>query len=149
MGKNYYLKRREIRPQNEKIKIVREEEKKMKKVDEIKNLIDKTFPNIKPQYKFNNKHKYYEVFFHHPNGDCILSINEDSKWIEIKRNIKKIISSELTKNGFPECLICYEEITSKVGYCNVCTFIYCQDCFLKNIDTKSRFTYLPSLQIYN
>ena len=28
MGKNYYLKRREIRRQNEKIKMVRQEEKK-------------------------------------------------------------------------------------------------------------------------
>ena len=31
MGKNYYLKRREIRRQNEKIKMVRQEEKKNEK----------------------------------------------------------------------------------------------------------------------
>ena len=31
MGKNYYLKRRETRRQNEKIKMVRQEEKKNEK----------------------------------------------------------------------------------------------------------------------
>ena len=97
MGKNY-SKRREIRrqenkQQNEKRKIRQQEKKEdekrkiqyQKKVDEIKNLIDKTFPNIKPQYNFNDKHKYYEAFFQHSNGICILSIQEDSKWIDIKK----------------------------------------------------------------
>ena len=34
-------------------------------------------------------------------------------------------------NDFPDCLICYVKITTHVKYCRTCTFITCNDCFVK------------------
>ena len=60
-----------------------------KRFEIIKKLIDKTFPDIEPQYSFNPITKHYEVCFNHSNGACVLSILEDSKWVNIKNIIEK------------------------------------------------------------
>ena len=85
-----------------------------------------------PIHGFEQQLVHFEIFpvVHScPNGVFCFSIRKDSKWINIKRNIEEFISLKIIEDGFPECLICYEEITSEVGYCNVCRFIYCFECF--------------------
>ena len=59
-----------------------------KRFEIIKNLIDKTFPDVEPDYNFNPLSKHYEVYYNHPNGACFLSILEDSKRIDIKKKLK-------------------------------------------------------------
>ena len=83
MSKNYYLKRREIRRKE----ILRQEnEKFFKKIDEIKNLIDETFPDIEPDYNFKNLTKHYDVKFKVNNGYYhTIAIDKDSTWDEIKK----------------------------------------------------------------
>ena len=115
--------RKRIRQKNQK--------QKLKELDEIKDLIDKNFPDIKTKYNFNDEKKCYEPFFEHNNGFCVITFKEDSRWSDIKRNIEKIISPHLLENGKPECLVCYEKIETIVGYCNVCSFTFCRECFLR------------------
>ena len=103
----------------------------MTKIEEIKKLIEETFSDIKVEYIFDDKNTFCQGFFKHPNGVFVFSIKKDSKCINIKRSIEEFISQKLFQNGFPECLICYEEITTQAGYCSVCSFIYCYECFLK------------------
>ena len=88
MVKNYYLKRREIRRQKYEIYL--------RKIDEIKNLIDKTFPDIEPDYNFNHLTKNYDVRFKIYNGYYYtIAIDKDSRWVEIKKNIEKIIRKKI------------------------------------------------------
>ena len=108
-----------------KKKIVKET--KLTTFEEIKNNIEETFPDLKTEYIFNNK--FWKGSFIHPNGAFLFSILEDSKWVDIKRNIEDFISNRLLQNTFPECLICYEKITSGAAYCRKCSFIFCFDCF--------------------
>ena len=54
----------------------------------IKQLINKPFPDIEPKYSFSPITKHFEVCFKQPNGVCILSILEDSTWVDIKKSKK-------------------------------------------------------------
>ena len=110
-----------------------ESERNITNFEKIKKNIEETFPDIKTNYSYNPISKYYEVTFTDLNTPSIikLSILEDSKWIDIKKNIEKRVSFYKENHGLPECLICYEKITTTVGYCNVCSLIFCRDCFLK------------------
>ena len=62
-----------------------------KRFEIIKKRIDKTFPDIEPQYSFSPISGNFEVCFNQLNGVCILSILEDSKWVDIKKKLKKLL----------------------------------------------------------
>ena len=73
----------------------------MTKFEEIKKHIEETFPDIEIEYSFDDKNKFYRGSFNHSNGVFLFSIQKDSKWIDIKRNIEKFISPKLLQDGFP------------------------------------------------
>ena len=120
-------------------------EKKLSNLKELKKDIKETFPDIKPKYSFNPFTKNHEVSFIDLNSPSLitLSILEDSTWIDIKKNIEKRIAFYKENYGLPECLICYEKITSVVGYCRMCTLIYCYDCFMKILIANSGIHICP------
>ena len=119
MSKNYYLKRREIRRKE----ILRQEnEKCFKKIDEIKNLIDETFPDIEPDYNFKHLTKHYDVKFKANNGYYhTIAIDKDSTWDEIKKYIERIIKTPKL-DVTTECLICYDNKSSELIFCENCFF---------------------------
>ena len=118
----------------------------MTKFEEVKKNIEETFPDLEIEYSYDVKNKWHEASFEQPNGVFIFSINEESKWIDIKRTIENFI--HLPEDALPECLICYEKIKTEVGFCEVCAFIYCGKCYLK-IYNENRGTFFiePSEKI--
>ena len=100
----------------------------LKKIDEIKNLIDKTFPVIEPDYNFKHLTKHYDVKFKTYNGYYYtITIVKDSTWVEIKKNIERIIKTPKL-DVTTKCLICYDNKFSELIFCENCLFIECEKC---------------------
>ena len=84
-----------------------------KKIDLIRKLINKTFPNIEKKCK-NQINDTYQVIFVIPNGLCCLTILIDSEWHEIKKKLKTKFLMFFFTN--PDCQICFNKINFHVTY---------------------------------
>ena len=99
-----------------------ESERNITNFEKIKKNIEENFPDLKIKYSFNNE--FWKGSFIHTNGAFLFSIFKDSKWDDIKRNIEDYIYNRLFQNTFPDCLICYEKITTGSAYCRKCRYLF-------------------------
>ena len=94
-----------------------------KKFEIIKKLIDKTFPDIDPEYIFNPNSEYFEIMFKCSGGSCVTtSILIDDRWVNTKTIIEEKIKFPMSFDH-SVCLICYELIMSQELLCRICRFI--------------------------
>ena len=102
-----------------------------KKIEIIKKLIEKTFPDIDPEYIYKPNSEYFDIMFKCLDGSSVAtSFIIDSKWVNTKKIIEEIIKYPTSPE--PDiCLICYEYIVSQEIFCRICRFIQCIDCFNK------------------
>ena len=74
-----------------------------KKIEIIKKLIDKTFPDIDPEYIYKPNSEYFDIMFKCLDGSSVAtSFIIDSKWVNTKKNIEEFIKYPTS----PEADIC-------------------------------------------